>query len=56
MSGFIYEKYKNINAMHIPQTGLEKIWNNSWDKVAGQTYVILPAGPSSYQWAIWGAG
>ena len=35
MSGFIYEKYNNINAMQILLIGLEKIWNNSWGKVAG---------------------
>jgi hypothetical protein len=30
MSEFIYEKYKNINAMHIPEMGLKKIHNSSW--------------------------
>jgi hypothetical protein len=35
MSEFIYEKYNNINAMHIPEMGLKKICKNSWGIVTG---------------------
>jgi hypothetical protein len=33
MSEFIYDKYNNVNTMHILRIGLQKIRNNACDKI-----------------------